>query len=926
MHGADQLLNLLDSKIRSHVLSHPFRLRRLTTSRHLVGMNPSYICLACRRSLSRNRLQKVIQWRPKATFISLSNEPSNTADDKSREDLLNLGNVDDAEKKRFAGARALQERRRQAPRQPSPYNDGDLLEALFEESLKEPSTEKPPPTISVEPYIHADTLRQMLAKKDGSVAEAWTFFVEHFGPEAWKEGKIDERTVPKRLHSSNNLLVRKLIAAKRMDPVSLELPTIAEFTKIYSQLGMLRCSSWSEAMLVLLESLMKLESSPAEDPVHKRHLISDIVGAWNVVFRLVGKTQDFPSKDAPHDWSHIPSVSISHSSNLHQRFGSRGLFAQFAPMFPPRSQISIPVVAVASFALLARDSMTDDMSIRDAMPLLSSLGTAISIAGFNVDSVATEESVPSLVNKFLKQTASQTKELASNMRSALGAAEAESSSISVSRPSSKFRSILNTSLSPSNRTDIASITKRLWDAMKRQDTPQVDSLWADAQQFQVVNERPNTRVDGVINPVRRSARGTLTADLCNYFVMIYMALHQPSRAIEVWNFMVRNGLPPTLKTWDSMMSGCKACRDSRALEDVWMRMRQLGVQPDVVCWTTRISGLIECNKLDKGIHALDEMGRLWVAANKGGFEGSRKQNKASKKKVVAVEGALGAVKPTIETINAALAGLLRRHQTEAAHRILAWAAKLDIKPNVITYNTLLTPLIRGGQSKHAMAILKQMQSEGIQADVATFTAILEETLLYSDELASAELKTITENVFSEMEAAGVKANVQTYGSMINQLLQGESGDLRVVNAVMERMATQGVQPNTHIYTALVTHYFGRDPADLDAVRNLIEISKLEVGSVDHIFWDRVIEGYSRAGETTAAMRVLGELESRGNKCSWTAKQVLLSSLVQNDEWAIAKSFVKNVKEDSGGPKPAHKMKGQDGQKRFWKLAAELELL
>ena len=895
----------------------------------LRGMNSSHLCLACHRSLSRNRLHKVIQWRPRATFISLSAHPPTTTDDKSREVLLDLGNADNASETNNSKVGAFQRRRKRVPRQPSPYKDGDLLEALFEETLKPPRPEAAKishATISIEPYIHADTLRKMLADSNRTVGDAWKFFVEHFGPEAWKKGTIDQRRVPKHLHVSRNLLTKKLIEAKRMDPFSLTLPTITELSQVYSELGVLHCREWEEAMLVLLESLLKLGHASTQDLEYKRQVTSDIVGAWNVVFRQVGKAQDYLPKDSPHDWSHIPAISISHASNLHHRYGLRGLFAQFTPTFPPRSQANLAVVAVATFAILTRDFIADDPVIQCASPLLSSLGRVISIPDFDLGCLADVKNVPPSIHDLLRKRAITIKAVASNLHSISIETEQRSSSISDLRPSPKFRSLPIGSLSSSIRTDVASITKRLWDAMQRQDAAQVDNLWSDTRHFRVAREPHNSDVSDVAEPARRSIRGTLTADLCNYFILVYMALRKPNRAIEVWNFMVKNNLPPTLKTWDSMMNGCKACRDHKALEDIWGRMLQLGVQPDVVCWTTWISGLIECNKLDRAMHALDDMGRLWVASNKVQFEGLQKQKPGSKKKAVLSEFGSHAVKPTIETINAAVAGLLRRHQTEAAHRVLAWAAKFDIKPDVITYNTLLTPLIRDGHSKLAMELLKQMQKEGVEADVATFTTILDETFRHSSELTPAEQEGITKNVLSEMEAAGVRANVQTYGNLINQLLQSAGGNLRVVNAVMEYMATQGIQPNTYIYTMLVTYYFEREPADVDAVKSLIESASMEVGSVNHIFWDRVIEGYARIGDTTAAIRVLRKLESTGSRPSWVTKEVLLNSLLQNDEWAIAKSFVNNIKADTGGPRLTSALKGQDGQQRFWKLAAELEML
>jgi len=39
---------------------------------------------------------------------------------------------------------------------------------------------------------------------------------------------------------------------------------------------------------------------------------------------------------------------------------------------------------------------------------------------------------------------------------------------------------------------------------------------------------------------------------------------------------------------------------------------------------------------------------------------------------------------------------------------------------------------------------------------------------------------------------------------------------------------------------------------------------------------------------------------------------------------VARSFVANVKADTGGPSP--EFRNQTGQQHFWRLAAELELL
>ena len=212
-------------------------------------------------------------------------------------------------------------------------------------------------------------------------------------------------------------------------------------------------------------------------------------------------------------------------------------------------------------------------------------------------------------------------------------------------------------------------------------------------------------------------RGTFTAELANLFILIYMTFRQPNPAINVWNHMLRSGIQPTLQTWNAMLSGCKDSRDWKTLEVVWKRMLASGAQPDVICWTTRISGLIEAYQFDSGIRALDEMGRIWLAAAKV------QHPKMKLEQLQLLPEVDGAAKPTIETINGAVAGLLRKHKSEAAHHVLAWGGKFGITPDINTYNALLRPLIRSGHTKQATALLQQMQKAGIQADVATFTTI-----------------------------------------------------------------------------------------------------------------------------------------------------------------------------------------------------------
>jgi hypothetical protein len=168
--------------------------------------------------------------------------------------------------------------------------------------------------------------------------------------------------------------------------------------------------------------------------------------------------------------------------------------------------------------------------------------------------------------------------------------------------------------------------------------------------------------------------------------------------------------------------------------------------------------------------------------------------------------------------------------------------------------------------------------------------------------------------------------MHTYSKIIYHLLQSSSGDTTSVNIVMERMGRQGLEPTSAIYTVLIEHYFDQNPPNLDAVRNLIDRSSMVVGGVDHIFWDRCIEGYARVGETASALQILGKVnDANGKPAGWLSLRTLLLALAENQEWDMARMVVKNAIVDTGGPISPDEH-GKEGQHKFWNTAAELGLL
>ncbi|TVY21847.1 Mitochondrial pentatricopeptide repeat-containing protein [Lachnellula arida] len=870
-------------------------------------MNSYHICTACRRRLTRIRPFNPSQCLSRATFISFSNnKPRTTTDETTKTGDNASAQGEEAGATKEGGSSWNHLPRRRIPRAVE-NNQGDMLESLFEQTLTPPKPTEDgslQPQFSLEPYQNAETLKKMLAE-NSSVGDSWYFFIEHFGPDVWLQNR---HIMPSYVHTPARLLLRQLIQAKSRDSFSKTLPTVSELSWAYLKLGLLHGQDWADMVFILIENIINLGQKSFKDPAREERVLMDLLGAWNVICRQSDLPPLSPSPDDPtsYNWSSVPHISKNDVIQTERKRGALGgalaPFTLLAPPFPLRQLNSFPLITVATFVLLEKDLTLDKSTILDASPFLSAIQNALGGSGYDVSELfeaangpgveAVSDFVvrewPTVRDTVLKKTVPQ----------------------KVSAPASEA---VQDALSTKPYVEV-DVYKRLENAFKQRDGPYVDKLWANAMKLPVSQD--SKQDDASSTDINKGVK-TLSPKLCNLFIMTYMGLQKPNRAIDVWNHMVGNGLTPNVKTWTSMLSGCKAARDKNAFDSVWERMQKSQVKPDVPCWTARISGLIDLGRPEAGLEALNEMSRLWMAANR--------PKKGNKKPLVLPVALQDAVKPTIETINAAISSLLRKRKDEAASRVLDWANQLDIRPDTATFNILLRPLVRDDRSQEVNALLQQMQSLGVPADTATFTIILEETFRNVGDQSPERLVEILSGIFSEMSSVGIEANLHTYSRVIYQLLQIVQEDMTAVNTVLERMAKQGLQPSAHIYTMLVEHNFGLQPPNLDAVRSLVETVRFRAGSTDNVFWDRVIEGYARAGDTASALRILGKLNDKENEAGYYTLTTLLIALVQNQEWDLARTLVQNTRIDRGGPLPASE-RGKDGQHKFWALVMELGLL
>jgi pentatricopeptide repeat protein len=879
-------------------------------------MNIYGICSTCRRTLlAKGRREGPWQWRSRAHFISLSN-PRNTKDDTTA-DILAIGDVDNTKN----GSPRLRRRntRHKAPKAIN-ARSVDLLESLFKEGRTPPPVDEASSQKAtlLELYGHLETLKRLLSSRHEPIEGVWAFFISHLGPTAWNRDGIPisrplafKKVVSKLLHRVNN--------ARKESYVTGTLPSSSEIMAIYTLMDMQHPGEWNAMLWDMIRRLceQRLNYTQTQDlttgvplipsaPPDFVDVAEDLLGAWQFLWKTYGQT-GAGSFELVTSRTKKPKAKGVEKLGAKWRLDSE--FLSLLPRYPLNHLRTMSSAALATFAILVQPPSLANSQEISKHPFMVAVAKILSTAR------ADEAEMKGL----LEHSQSETGIL---------------NSMGIDWPS-VMKSVYRTNVPPKHEVQTkhqvsrplafrsALIHRELGWAMTERNLPKLDQLWevikssAQAKTSEPYVDSSDSKVNQLYTAASDSKdQRILSRELYNHFILAYMGLRQPNRAINVWNFMIETSVHPTLSTWNAMLEGCKSSRSLSSVESVWAKLQAAGVKPDMACWTTRISGLVECGKPDLAIRALDEMGQIWLQAVK-------RQKITNPQEAGDIDGA---VKPTIETINAAISGLLRRQNTgDAVNRILAWGGTLGIQPDIITFNTLLRSLVRNGPPEGVSALLSQMQKANIQADVATFTTLLEEMFKTAAAQIPEEQNEIVKNVFAEMEAAGIEANLHTYSKIIYSLLQLNPSDMTAVKAVMARMAAKGVEPSTYIYTILIKHHFSQETPDLEAVRLILERIRLSDTVMDHIFWDRVIEGYARVGDTTTALNILGRVDKPASRVGWPALQMVLMSLAENGEWDLARQVVRNAWTDRGGP-PKPDERGVEGQHNFWRSVASLGLM
>ncbi|MCJ1335761.1 hypothetical protein MMC09_001035 [Bachmanniomyces sp. S44760] len=402
------------------------------------------------------------------------------------------------------------------------------------------------------------------------------------------------------------------------------------------------------------------------------------------------------------------------------------------------------------------------------------------------------------------------------------------------------------------------------------------------------------------------------------FMTAYTSLRHTVLATEVWNTMVRSGCRPTMQHWHAMLSGCKSLQDLPSLERIWRSMKLSGIELNNQLWTTYISALLQCKEWRLALQALNELGKEWKSAAVKDVP-SQLGDESTAAKSLENKASL----PSIAPVNAAIDGLVRLEKGDLSPIVLRWANKQGISPDTTTFNSLLKHAVKFEASEQVQRVLSDMETSSCQPDIITFTILIAGVVQNAEETAEEQGAAIL-RILYDMTNSGLKPNAHTYGTLFNSLL--ESGALNTTNirVILDYMGANDIKPTAHVYTILIRYYFSQDPPSLDAIDTLWNRMQYEGTQTDHIFYDNMIEGYSKVGDLDKMLAFLRRMPSDGHSPRWSTLVAAIRALARAEEWSPIQDLVKDAVGGGEGIVRHGQTGGSRSEQEFWDYVRTLK--
>jgi hypothetical protein len=350
-------------------------------------------------------------------------------------------------------------------------------------------------------------------------------------------------------------------------------------------------------------------------------------------------------------------------------------------------------------------------------------------------------------------------------------------------------------------------------------------------------------------------------------------------------------------------------------------LKTTGLPPSNHAWTIYISALLKAHDGQNALRSIEEMSQSWkMMADRLKSEHSPVDPYFEHKDEFT---------PSIIPVNAAISGFLAMQRLDLAVRVLKWTIAHGPAPTTGTFNTFLRRAARNNLNEDIKKTLTAMAASGCKPDLVTFTILIGSVIgnrtSNFHQVPAADQQSAIERLLKDMDVAKVRLGCKTYATMLDVLLSSSVNNMDAAHLVLEHMATQGIRRTPHINTILATYYFQCEPPALEALEALWAGAKQDAkrygAPIDHVFCDRMIEGYARINQREKMLGVLRKMPDIGLTPGFVAIGHCLYTLIRAEEWDLCEELVKDVILERGLLKLG--VQGWKGETTFWNLVEEL---
>ncbi|KAJ4339933.1 hypothetical protein N0V87_002871 [Didymella glomerata] len=845
----------------------------------------SYVCRQCRARLNpRHVPSRIIQWQPRATFISLRNQQPahDAASPEAQTQPDNANTKQDDQRPSYN----LFDRTESSsgPVSARPLRAGRYSRHLRSAEEGAPEDADAAPAAGANPAedtgpSHTWRIRGLLKK--GDVNQAWRAFEKTY-TSADCEALTSPSTKDIREISERRFFGDALTQTLKSfcEGQTVVTPTRVLFK--YEQLGIAPPGLWVIEAIEPLTHQVMLAANGASKTQQRDlpSLLFELISVWRLFFQCKGLGNESLDAISP-NWN-LPTVDAIPNVFQSQDFNYR--LQEFHP-----KAVGSPTLgfcAVYMFNLSAAINANESLKTQ-AVPFLDLLTRAL--AGSRANSVlkhvASSKTFKNLPEEVQVEV---TKEIEDAPRAALSALGRH----------------LPSSIPPQHRSDKAHATTDLESFNLRAIARAVEAKTSPS-----VLESHWKRV---VRDYTQDGKTSIPSKIYNAFLSGYLILRKAPRSVEVWNHMMTHGVQPQVETWVAMLTGCERAKDLDGFNAMWQRLMASGLEPDAHAWTTRVHGLMGFRQIDIGLRALDEMGHRWVSAEKvkNAPPSNSRNSKGAQNLPANARLVNNCTKPTVEVINGAISGIVQlppsariHHQkrVDYVQKILKWGTPFGITPDTYTFNILIQMYFKAGDSATALRMLKQMEQSGLQPDMATYGMLVTATFNNGalDNLSEQDRASRLIEMFEELEAGGLRLNNHIYATAIDRLLKHYESH-NAVRDLMDHMRSRNLSPSAYNYTSLITYYFQQSPPAIHAVDSLLQqVFDSPHSDTDKIMFDRAIEGYAEHGEVGKMMSVLTRMSKNGKHPGFQALTAVIRALVAAGDFDRARFIVRDVQRGEG---------------------------